>query len=403
MKAERRRRAGLCLAATLAVWMGCAGDDPVQGVLAAPGDGDDKVDDRVAGLFPEFFPDGVPHSIPLASIAHGGPLKDGIPALTRPTVIPAAAADYLGDDAIVLGLEVNGEARAYPLLIMNWHEIVNDTLGGSPVAVTYCPLCGTGIAFDPIVDGRALEFGVSGLLHNSDLLMYDRDTDTPSLWQQALGKAVVGPRTDTKLPILPVAHSRWIDWKAAHPGSTVLSTDTGFGRNYTRDPYAGYAQDEGLFFPVDGEKRDLPRKTWVFGLIHNGATRAYPLEDVGADEAVNDAIGGEAVVVVTGSGSPPSARAYRRGEMRFTLDEAVLTDGAGGVWELTEAALVGPDGSRLERLDDGFVAFWFAWSTFYPDTDIYDGSEADPNVQPIDGVAPDRWGRIKADEGDAEG
>ncbi|MEO2006397.1 MAG: DUF3179 domain-containing protein, partial [Candidatus Poribacteria bacterium] len=255
--------------------------------------------DRVARLFPEFFPDGVAHTIPLEAIEHGGPAKDGIPALTRPTVIPVGAADYLNDDDIVLGLEVNGEARAYPIRIMNWHEIVNDTLGGVPIALTYCPLCGTGIAFDPTVDGVALEFGVSGLLHNSDLLMYERDTDTPSLWQQALGKAVVGPKTGTRLAMLPLAHSRWDAWKAAHPDSTTLSTNTGFGRNYGRDPYAGYAKDEGLFFPVEGEKRDLPRKTWVYGLVHNGIARAYPLEEIGEDRAVNDIIGGEALETIS--------------------------------------------------------------------------------------------------------
>lgn len=385
----------MCLVAGVVLWLGCGEDDLVGGALGAPGDGDDQVNARVAQLFPEFFPDGVAHSIPLAAIEHGGPPKDGIPALTRPAVIPANAAAYLNDDDIILGLEVNGEARAYPIRIMNWHEVVNDTLGGAAVAVTYCPLCGTGIAFDPVVDGVALEFGVSGLLHNSDLLMYERDTDTPSLWQQALGSAVVGPRTETKLALLPLTHSRWDDWKAEQPLSTVLSTDTGFGRNYGRDPYAGYDQDQGLFFPVEGEKRDLPRKTWVYGLIHNGAARAYPLEEVGEGRALNDVVGGEAVVVVTGTGSPPGARVYRRGEMRFSVVGGVITDAGGGVWEATEPALVSADGSRLERLEDGFVAFWFAWSTFYPATDIYDGSE--PVLEPVEGVAADRWGRIKAD------
>ena len=161
MKAERARRAVVYLFVALTVWIACGGEDSGSGIFAAPGDGDDAVNERVAGLFPEFFPDGVPHSIPLASIVHGGPPKDGIPALTRPTVIPAAAADYLDPGDIVLGLELNGVARAYPLRIMNWHEIVNDSLGGVPVAVTYCPLCGTGIAFDPILDGKALEFGAS--------------------------------------------------------------------------------------------------------------------------------------------------------------------------------------------------------------------------------------------------
>ena len=159
-------------------------------------------------FFPEFFPDGVKHSLPLNEILPGDPLKDGIPALTNPTTVPANAADYLNDTDLVLGITINGESRAYPLRILNWHEIANDMLGGKPLAVTFCPLCGTGIALDPVVDGEAIEFGVSGLLHNSDLLMYDRGTDTPSLWAQAPGKAVVGPRTGTLLDLLPITQAQ---------------------------------------------------------------------------------------------------------------------------------------------------------------------------------------------------
>jgi len=395
----------VAFAVALALQVACGEDGALPGVFGAPAADDADANEKLGRIFPEFFPDNVRHSIPLAEIMHGGPPKDGIPALTRPDVIPAAAADYLDPADIVLGLELNGQTRAYPLLIMNWHEIVNDTVGGVPVALTYCPLCGTGIAFDPVIDGVTVEFGVSGLLHNSDLLMYDRATDTPSLWQQALGRAVVGPRTGTKLTILPVAHSRWGEWAAKHPDTTVLSTDTGFGRNYARDPYAGYADDPGLFFPVDGAKPDLPRKTWVYGLIHNGQTRAYPLEEFGQLRAANDVVGGDGIVVITGEGSPPAARVYQRGLLRFSLTDGVLTDAEGGVWEVTETALVGPDGRTLDRLTEGFVAFWFAWSAFYPGTDIYDGTQPDPNQEPgpgdepeiqrIEGFGPDRWGRIK--------
>ncbi|MDA1190441.1 MAG: DUF3179 domain-containing protein, partial [Candidatus Poribacteria bacterium] len=262
MRVGGRTAVGLVISLLMSV-LGCA--EAQTDVLGAPAQIDDAVDPRVRAQFPEFFPDGVNHTIPLGDIAHGGPPKDGIPALTDPKVIPLAAADYLDDDDVVLGVSLNGETRAYPLKILNWHEIVNDELGGKRIAVTYCPLCGTGIVLDANVQGRSLEFGVSGLLHNSDLLMYDRDTETPSLWQQALGRAVVGPRTGVRLDILPVAHTRWDKWKSAHPDSTVLSANTGYGRNYARDPYDGYADDDRLFFGVIGERRDLPRKTWVYG------------------------------------------------------------------------------------------------------------------------------------------
>lgn len=180
--------------AVLAVVIGCA-DDPLDDTedtlsrttvspgrdeevaMAPQGDAEaDKASARLLRFFPEFFPGRVDHSIPLNEIFHGGPLKDGIPALTNPRTIPAAAADYMRNTDIVLGITINGESRAYPWRILNWHEIVNDTLGGRPILVTLCPLCGTGIAFDPVVDGKVLEFGVSGMLHNDPQITVCRET-----------------------------------------------------------------------------------------------------------------------------------------------------------------------------------------------------------------------------------
>ncbi len=177
---------------------------------------------RVLERYGIFFPDSVKHSIPLYEIYDGGPGIDGIAALTRPQSIPSGAADYMEDDDRVLGITHNGKSRAYPLRILVNHEIVNDTLGGRPVLVTFCPECGTGIAFDPTVDGKVLEFGVSGTLYQRNLLMYDRGNDTPSLWLQASGEAVVGAKTGISLDRVPATQAPWREWKVAHPNTTVL-------------------------------------------------------------------------------------------------------------------------------------------------------------------------------------
>lgn len=155
----------------------------------------------------EFFPDGVLHSIPLSDIVQGGPPKDGIPALSRPKTVPASQATYLKGSDIVLGVAFDDKSRAYPIRIMNWHEIVNDLVGNTHLLLTYCPLCGTGIAFDSIVKGETRFFGVSGLLYESNLLMYDRGANEPSSWSQVRGESVVGPLTGAKLKLLPIVQT----------------------------------------------------------------------------------------------------------------------------------------------------------------------------------------------------
>ena len=165
------------------------------------------------------------HSVPLDQIADGGPGKDGIPAILAPRFVSAGEATFLQDTDRVLGLTQGADAKAYPIKILNWHEIVNDVVGGKPVVVTYCPLCGTGIAFDAAILGQRRSFGVSGLLYQSDLLMYDHQTE--SLWSQIGMHAVAGPLTGEKLTPVFLEHTTWGEWRAAHPATLVLSTKTG--------------------------------------------------------------------------------------------------------------------------------------------------------------------------------
>lgn len=176
--------------------------------------------------------------IPSQQIYAGGPDKDGIPSIDQPVFVSASAASFLRADDAVLGLVHNGVARAYPIRILNWHEVVNDLFGDDPAVITFCPLCGTGVAFDSRVDGRALSFGVSGLLYNGDVLLYDRQTQ--SLWSQLLGQAISGPLKGRRLTMLALTHTTWADWRKSHARTQILSTDTGQARPYEREAYPGH-------------------------------------------------------------------------------------------------------------------------------------------------------------------
>ena len=233
-------------------------------------------------------------SISTLAIQRGGPPKDGIPAVDRPKFLSAAQA-RLADGDRILGVAVNGSARAYPVRILNWHEVVNDRFGERAVVITYCPLCGTGMAFDARAAGQPLSFGVSGLLYNSDVLLYDRKTQ--SLWSQILQSAISGPLKGSKLVSVPLTHTSWADWRRRHPATQVLSTDTGFTRDYARDPYAGYERVQSLMFEVQHRDDRFPSKEWVLGIDVGGSTKAYPFSvlarRVDARGELVDSVGGK--------------------------------------------------------------------------------------------------------------
>ncbi|MBI3156197.1 MAG: DUF3179 domain-containing protein [Burkholderiales bacterium] len=274
--------------------------------------------------------------VPADAIEAGGPPRDGIPAIDRPRFVDAARSG-LRDDDRVLGLVRGGIARAYPVRILNWHEIVNDRLGDDAVAVTYCPLCGTGMAFDARVGGGVASFGVSGLLYNSDVLLYDRGTE--SLWSQIMARAVAGTLKGTALQPLPLTHTSWAGWRQRHPRGEVLSTDTGHQRDYDRDPYASYAASPALMFDVQHRDERLPAKAWVLGLTVGGEAKAYPFDllaqRVGPDGRLDDRVGG------------------RRVRIRY--------DAAQRSAEAFDA-----EGRALPAV----AAFWFAWVAFHPRTQL---------------------------------
>jgi hypothetical protein len=319
--------------------------------------------------FRRFLEPGTPREIRLEEILWGGVRKDGIPALTNPAHVPAAEATYLEDAELVFGVEIAGDARAWPLRILDWHEVLNDVVGGVPVTLAYCPLCGSGILYNTRAPGRdePFVFGTSGLLYRSNKLMYDPATH--SLWHQFTGRPVVGPLTGSgiELEVLPVAITSWRDWRQQHPDTTVLSLETGFDRDYTPgQPYGDYFASNEPMFPILVPDERLAPKDYVFALRADGHEQAWPLDEFTGGRVVNADVG-ELSVVLVGDAATRTVRAYESGGRDFAPGSEPTTLVADGQdWQIQENALLGPDGARLARLP-GHIAYWFAWQDFMPD------------------------------------
>ncbi len=273
--------------------------------------------------------------VQVAEIHGGGPARDGIPALDHPAFIAADQALFLTPNDRVLGLSRHGVAKAYPIAILNWHEVVNDRFGRESIVVTFCPLCGTGMAFLATVNGQTLEFGVSGLLYNSDVLLYDRPTE--SLWSQIMTTAITGPMKGQRLTMTPVAHTSWADWRQRYPDTRVLSPETGHARDYGRDPYAGYVQSEQVMFPLRFKSQRFHPKESVIGVTLDGHAKAYPFSELErATTPLTDTLGVRPV--------------------RIEYDAEHRT---GRVLDAT--------GQEIPSV----IGFWFAWYGFHPDTEVY--------------------------------
>ena len=330
-------------------------------------------------------------NVKLNEIISGGPPKDGIPPIDRPKFVSIAdAAKWLGPKEPVMVYQNEGEAKAYPMQIMIWHEIVNDAVGGRPVAVTYCPLCNSAIVFDRTVDGRVLDFGTTGKLRLSDLVMWDRQTE--SWWQQLTGEGIVGTYTGTKLTVLPAAMVSFEDFRASFPGGKVLSRDTGFGRNYGSNPYVGYdAFDNTQPFLFKGKvDKRLTAMERVVALDFEEAQKAYPFAELAKGGPVNDEVAGRKIVVFydKGTRSALDTRAFSQGRdvgaasvFSRTLDGKLLTferrggnavdRETGSTWDMLGQAQTGPlKGKRLTPISYG-NHFAFAWLSFRPGSTIW--------------------------------
>lgn len=331
------------------------------------------------------------HTIPFSEILSGGPPKDGIPAIDSPQFESVAEADIWLEDLEPVTVFQEGEViRIYPFQILTWHEIVNDVVNGRPVAVTFCPLCNTAIVFDATVDGQALDFGTTGRLRFSNLLMYDRQTE--SWWQQASGEAVIGQFTGTQLSFLPAAIISWAEAQDSFPEAQVLSRDTGFRRDYGRNPYIGYDNINGSPFLFDGPlpPNQLPAMARVTTVELNGEAVAYPNQVLEEHLVANDTVGDIEVAVFWQPGlasalDSPLISAGKdvgaSGVFNRTLDNQTLSfiaDGGlikdvqtGSTWnvlgEAVAGELIGQKLQPLVKVDH----FWFSWAAFRPDTRIY--------------------------------
>jgi hypothetical protein len=366
------------------VWYGATDLEPPPGFTGWKGE-------LLGGIDPgfrEFLQDDHPSTIRVEEIQWGGVRVDGIPALDNATMIPADQADYLEAGEPVFGLSINGDQRAYPLRILDWHEMANDVVGGVPVSLAYCTLCGAGIAFDGRApDGQVYTFGSSGFLFRSNKLMYDRQTRT--LWNQITGEPVLGELVGSgvELDLLPVVVTSWGDWLAQHPDTLVLDLDTGYQRPYLPGAaYGSYFADPGTMFPVWQRSQLLETKQRVYALQVEGVPKAYPLEVLIAEGVVNDSIGDTDLVLIASRGdirvqagpateynAGGEVRAYKRMGETFSPgpDADTLIDSNGRTWKVTEDALVSPEGERAPRLG-GHLAYWFGWYAFFPNTLLYE-------------------------------
>jgi hypothetical protein len=278
-------------------------------------------------------------AVPVHEILSGGPPRDGIPAIDEPRFMPVNKVRWLQDGDRVLGIDYGGQAKAYPIAILNWHEVVNDRIGQESVVVTFCPLCGTGMAFKARVAGEVKRFGVSGLLYNSDVLLYDRETE--SLWSQIARQAISGPLKGQRLEMIVVNHTTWQDWRNRYPDSLVLARETGYQRDYGQDPYSGYKESTAVFFPVAHTDARYHPKEQVIGLALQGHSKAYPFVELAQSKTpLRDQLAGQQIT------------------LEYDMNHRT-------------GRVLGADGVEIPSV----IAFWFAWVAFHPDSQIYSATD----------------------------
>ena len=379
-------------------WYGRTDVEPPPGFVEWKGRLLSRIDPRFAG----FLAADAPITIRPELIAWGGVVVDGIVPLINPPIVAGDSPDasYLEQDEPVLGLVVNGEARAYPYRIMDPHEMANDVLGGVPISIAHCTLCGSAIAYDGRgPDGVTYTFSTSGLLYESNKLMYDRQTRT--LWNQFTGQPVLGQMVETVaaeasgrwFDAFPLVTTTWSAWLAEHPNTTVLSIETGIASGYALGyPYLQYYTGANPAFPLSTADLRLNAHDWVYGVLVRGHAQAYDVRLLVRDRVVNDEIGGVDLAIVATSGDievvardrlqteatydlGATVRAFERpAGTRFapTDDPFVLLDQDGGAWRVTDEGLVSADGRTAPRTF-GRQSFWFAWYGFYPHTELLGG------------------------------
>ncbi len=269
-----------------------------------------------------------------SKILSGGPAKDGIPSIDHPRFIKVGKVDFLKDNDMVMGIIRDGIQKAYPTRILIWHEIVNDKINDEYIVVTYCPLCGTGMVFDRKIDGSVYTFGVSGLLYNSDVLMFDRQTN--SLWSQLLMLSTSGQNVNKKLRWLNSSQMTWKAWRSKYPKSLVLSKDTGYDSDYSSSAYSGYFSSDKPMFAVDKNRDEIRQKQWVLGIKIDGIAKAYSMKDLQKYSPIKDTFQGK--------------------HLAITYDK-----------DTKETKVYDDKDNDISSVR----VFWFAWQAFYPKTKLW--------------------------------
>jgi hypothetical protein len=343
-----------------------------------------------SGATREFTTDFSRHSVPYGEILSGGPPKDGIPAINEPRYVSVEEADaWLKPQEPIVLVQVGDDARAFPIQILMWHEIANAEVGGLPLVVTFCPLCNTAIAFERARDGQVFDFGTTGRLRYSNLIMYDRQTET--WWQQATGEAIAGELTGAQLEFYPASMIAWEDFKSLYPDGRVLSRATGTSRNYGSNPYFGYDDIDQTPFLYNGPTPEtLPPMARVLTVDLNGEAVAYPYDVLQEQRVINDTAGGEEIVVfwTEGTASALDTRQIPEGRevgaavaFSRSLEGQVLTfraagdqildEQTGSQWNIFGQAVAGGlQGKQLPPVVS-INHFWFSWAAFRPETRVY--------------------------------
>ncbi len=314
-------------------------------------------------------------SIPSDQVVGGGVGKDGIPSIDNPQFITVGQVDFLTDDELVLGIKIGDEVKLFPHRIMDKHEVANDEISGYPVTVTFCPLTGTGIIWPRPPDTT---YGVSGFLYNSNLIAYDRKTD--SYFSQMFSIGITGPNMCKSTGHIQAIETTWETWKTWFPESQILSTQTGFIRNYESLPYSKTQQETSLpDFPVNNVDERLPNYRRVFGIVISNQAKVFDINDFSEKgKLISDFFNGRPLVVVGNSKQNFVVAFYPQlngSKVTMQFEDGNLTDDTGNLYNIFGEVVEGPDtGARLES-PPYYTGYWFAWAAFYPELELYsDGS-----------------------------
>ncbi|MEP1490511.1 MAG: DUF3179 domain-containing protein [Algibacter sp.] len=313
--------------------------------------------------------------IPISDVKDGGPGKDGIPSIDNPDFVSAENASFLNNNDLVIGIVKNNEAKAYPHIVMDWHEIVNDEIDGSFFTLNYCPLTGTAFAWESKTKNTKTSFGVSGLLYNANLIMYDRNTD--SNWSQLRLECVNGELINDQPILYDVVETDWETWKTLYPETKVLSTQTGFNRTYGTSPYGDYSVNNNRFiFVPEITNSALPNKDRVYTIIDEEKAKVYQFSDFNNGKAIRDTFNGKDYLII---GNDKLIYGFKLSEDQANLtfehefndSEVFFKDNEGNKWSIFGEAI---EGTRIGETLSGaksVISYWFAIAAFYPNPEIY--------------------------------